>query len=280
MLNERRVSPFAVIIAYMIMAAFTILAIYPIFWLIIQSFKTTTDYLTSSKLAFPTVWHFGNYPFVWRVGRFGTLMLNSVFYTTITVGFVVLLSLMAGFAFSKLHFRITPFLHGLFIIGILLTLQSILVPLFLMVNAVGLFNTRLGVLIPYIGLGLPIGVYLCTEFVKSIPSELVESARIDGSGYLRTFFAIVFPMCVPVMATLGIISFTGTWNEFILVNVLTASDSIRTIPVGVARFAGALATDFSRQFTGLVIGLIPILVFYTIFRNHITRGVAAGAVKG
>jgi len=87
-------------------------------------------------------------------------------------------------------------------------------------------------------------------------------------------------MCVPVMATLGIISFTGTWNEFILVNVLTASDSIRTIPVGVARFAGALATDFSRQFTGLVIGLIPILVFYTIFRNHITRGVAAGAVKG
>jgi len=155
MLNERRVSPFAVIIAYMIMAAFTILAIYPIFWLIIQSFKTTTDYLTSSKLAFPTVWHFGNYPFVWRVGRFGTLMLNSVFYTTITVGFVVLLSLMAGFAFSKLHFRITPFLHGLFIIGILLTLQSILVPLFLMVNAVGLFNTRLGVLIPYIGLGFP-----------------------------------------------------------------------------------------------------------------------------
>jgi len=280
MLRERRVSPIAVVFAYVVMGMFTVLAIYPIFWLVIQSFKTTTDFLTVSRFAFPTQWHFGNYPFVWRVGRFGMLLMNSVFYTVITTVFVVVLSLMAGFAFSKIKFNITPFLHGLFIIGILLTLQSILVPLFLMTAAVGLYNTRLGVLIPYIGLGLPMGVYLCTEFVKSIPNELVESARIDGASYLRTFFAIVLPMCVPVMATLGIISFMGTWNEFILVQVLTASASIRTLPVGIASFAGALATDFSRQFAGLVIGLIPILIFYAAFGKQITRGVAAGAVKG
>ncbi|MCL2557527.1 MAG: carbohydrate ABC transporter permease [Treponema sp.] len=280
MLTEKRVSPLAVICSYVVMGIFTLLAIYPIFWLVIQSFKTTQDYMMSSKLAFPTEWYFGNYPFVWQVGRFGTLLLNSVFYTVISVGAVVVLSLMAGFAFAKLNFKITPVLHGLFIVGILITLQSILVPLFLMVRAAGLFNTRLGVLIPYIGLGLPMGVYLCTEFVKGIPGELVESARIDGAGYLRIFFFIIMPMCAPVMASLGIISFTGTWNEFIIINVLTASDTLRTIPVGVARFAGALATDFGRQFTGLVIGLIPILIFYAIFRNQITKGVAAGAVKG
>jgi len=280
MTNERRVSPVASAFAYAVMGMFAVLAIYPIFWLVVQSFKTTTDFLTVSRFAFPTEWHFGNYPFVWRVGRFGTLLMNSVFYTTLTVGFVVVLSLMAGFAFSKISFRVTPLLHGLFIVGILLTLQSILVPLFLMSAAVGLYNTRLGVLIPYVGLGLPMGVYLCTEFVKSIPGELVESARIDGAGYIRTFFFIVMPMCVPVMATLGIISFMGTWNEFILVQVLTASASIRTLPVGIASFAGALATDFSRQFTGLVIGLIPILVFYAALGRQITRGVAAGAVKG
>jgi raffinose/stachyose/melibiose transport system permease protein len=247
---------------------------------VLQSFKTTQEYMTASKLAFPSEWYLGNYPFVWRVGKFGTLLLNSVFYTVVSVGLVVVLSLMAGFAFAKLNFRITPLLHGLFIVGILVTLQSILVPLFLMVRAAGLFNTRLGVLIPYVGLGLPMGVYLCTEFVKGIPGELVESARIDGAGYLRIFFAIILPMCAPVMASLGIISFTGTWNEFIIINVLTASDTLRTIPVGVARFAGSLATDFGRQFTGLVIGLVPILIFYAIFRNQITKGVAAGAVKG
>ncbi|MCL2609179.1 MAG: carbohydrate ABC transporter permease [Treponema sp.] len=278
--NERKVTPIATALSYLVMGIFALLAIYPIFWLVIQSFKTTQEYMTASKLAFPAEWYPGNYPFVWQVGKFGMLLLNSVFYTVVSVASVVLLSLMAGFAFAKMDFKVTPFLHGLFIVGILITLQSILVPLFLMVRAVGLFNTRLGVLIPYVGLGLPMGVYLCTEFVKGIPGELVESARIDGSGYLRTFFSIILPMCAPVMASLGIISFTGTWNEFIIINVLTASDTLRTIPVGVARFAGSLATDFGRQFTGLVIGLVPILIFYAIFRNQITKGVAAGAVKG
>ena len=149
-----------------------------------------------------------------------------------------------------------------------------------MINSARLYNTRLGVLIPYIGLGLPMGVYLCTEFVKSIPGELIESARIDGAKYLRIFSGIVFPMCVPVAVTLAIISFTGTWNEFMLINILTSSDSIKSIPVGIARFSGALATDYGKQFSALVIGLIPILVFYAIFRKQITKGVAAGAVKG
>ena len=262
------------------MLAFTILAIYPIFWLVIQSFKTTQNYLTASKLSFPVQWFKGNYPYSWRMGKFGTLLLNSVFYTGVTVIAVVVFSIMAGFAFAKIKFRITAFLHGLFIIGILLTLQSIMVPLFLMMNAVKLYNTRLGVLIPYIGLGLPMGVYLCTEFIKSIHDDLIESSRLDGAGYLRIFQSIVFPMCTPVAVTLAIITFTGTWNEFMLINILTASDSIKSIPVGISRFSGALASDYGKQFSALVIGLIPILIFYGIFRNQITKGVVAGAVKG
>jgi len=278
--DSRSVSPFVKIIFYVIMAAFTITAIYPIFWLVIQSFKTTQNYLTASKLSFPAQWFMGNYPYSWRMGKFGTLLLNSVFYTVITVITVVVFSIMAGFAFSKLKFKITPFLHGLFIIGILLTLQSIMVPLFLMMNAVKLYNTRLGVLIPYIGLGLPMGVYICTEFIKSIHDELIESGRLEGAGYLRIFRSIVFPMCTPVAVTLGIITFTGTWNEFMLINTLTASDAIKSIPVGISRFSGALASDYGKQFAALVIGLIPILIFYGIFRKQITKGVVAGAVKG
>ena len=279
-MDDRNVSPIFKFVIYLIMVLFAILAVYPIFWLIIQSFKTTQEYLLTNKLSFPKTWYFANYPYIWRVGKFGTLFLNSVFYSFVTVGSVVVLALMAGFAFAKLNFKITPFLHGLFIIGILLTLQSIMVPLFLMVNAVKLYNTRIGVLIPYIGLGLPMGVYLCTEFIKSIPGELVESARIDGSGYLHIFARIIFPMCTPVAVTLAIISFTATWNEFMLINILTSKDAIKSLPVGIARFAGALGTDYGRQFAGLVIGLVPILVFYGIFRNQITKGVAAGAVKG
>jgi len=279
-MDKRSVSPVAKIAIYLLMGAFTVLAIYPIFWVMIQSFKTTQVYLTTSKLSFPSEWYVDNYPYTWRMGNFSTLFVNSVFYTFVTVSVVVTLALMTGFGFAKLKYKVTPVLHGLFIIGILLTIQSILVPLFLLVNAANLYNTRLGVLIPYIGLGLPMGVYLCTEYIKGIPTELVESARIDGAGYLRIFTMIIFPMCVPVAVTLAIITFTATWNEFILVNILTSSDSLKSLTVGVNRFAGTRATDFGRQFTGLTIALIPILVFYGIFRKQITKGVAAGAVKG
>ena len=279
-MDKRSISPVAKLLIYILMAAFTILAIYPVLWVMIQSFKTTQVYLTTRKLSLPKVWYYDNYPYTWRMGNFTTLFRNSVFYTVITVSAVVILALMAGFGFTKLKFKITPFFHGLFIIGILLTIQSILVPLFLLVNAAKLYNTRLGVLIPYIGLGLPMGVYLCTEYIKGIPNELVESARIDGAGYFRILGSIIIPMCIPVAVTLAIITFTATWNEFILVNILTSTDEYKSLTVGVNRFAGTRATDFGRQFTGLTIALIPILVFYGIFRKQITKGVAAGAVKG
>lgn len=270
----------AQIAIYVIMGVFTILAVYPLLWLVVTSFKTTQEYLTTSKLALPKVWFAGNYPYAWTMGKFGTLLINSVIYTSVTVAAVVFLGFMAGFAFAKIRNRFTPILHGIFIIGILLTLQSIMVPLFLMVTKVGLYDTRLGVLIPYIGLGLPMGVYLGTEFIKSIPDALVESARIDGAKYLRIFFSIIFPMTAPVAMTVGILSFTGTWNEFMLINVLASSDRIKSIPVGIGRFSGALASDYGKQFSALVIGMVPMLAFYLVFRKQITKGVAAGAVKG
>ncbi|HKL86071.1 MAG TPA: carbohydrate ABC transporter permease [Treponemataceae bacterium] len=267
-------------VIYLIMGVFTLLAIYPIFWLIIQSFKTTQEYLLTSKLSFPTKWFTQNYVQSWKRGNFGILMTNSVIYTSVTVVSIIVFGFMAGFAFAKIPSKATPFLSNSFIIGILLTLQSIMVPLFLLVNMVGLYNTRIGILIPYIGIGLPMGVYLSTEYIRSIPDALIESARIDGAKYLKIFSSIIVPMATPVAVTVAIMTVTGTWNEFMLINILASSDKIKSIPVGIARFSGALASDYGKQFAALVIGLIPMLVFYIIFRKQITKGVAAGAVKG
>jgi len=280
-MEKRNVSLITKFIIYVIMITFTVLTIYPILWLIVQSFKTTQVFTSTSKLSFPAEWYFGNYPFVWTQVGFYNFFNNSVIYSVITVVAVVLLANMAGFAFAKIPFKITKFFHGLFIIGILLTIQSILIPIFLMINAVNLFNTRLGVLIPYVGLGLPIGVYLFTDFIKNgIPGELIESARIDGASFIRVFGSIVFPMCAPVSITLAIITFISTWNEFILMSLLTSGDRFKSIPAAVGRFAGNLGTDYGKLFTALSISIIPILIFYFIFRKQITKGVAAGAVKG
>jgi raffinose/stachyose/melibiose transport system permease protein len=280
MAEIRGTNNFLLFVTHIIVDIFAILAIYPIFWLIIQSFKTTQEYMTTSKLNFPRLWFFDNYPWAWKMGGFSTLIVNSIIYTAITTIAVIFLSFMAGFAFAKLPSKLTPLLHGSFIIGILSTLQSILVPLFLMINAVGLYNTRLGVLIPYIGMGLPMAVYLSTEYIKSIPNSVIESARIDGAKYLHIFRTIIMPMSAPVASTVAILQVTGTWNEFMLINILVSRTELKSLPVGINMFSGALASDYGKQFSALVIGMIPMVVFYIIFRKRITTGVAAGSVKG
>ncbi len=265
---------------YAVMFFFTFMAIYPLLWLAMSSFKTTQEFQLTSKLALPEVWWWKNYPDAWMRGNFASLFGNSIFYTGLTTIAIVIFSFMAGFAFAKIPSKFTSFLHKSFVIGILLTLQSIMVPLFLLVNAVGLYDTRISILICYIGIGMPMGIYLATDYIRSIPTSLIESARIDGAPYLVIFGRIIFPMAMPVGITLAILTVSGTWNEFMLINMLASSESIKSLPVGIQRFSGALASDYGKQFAALVIGLVPMLVFYLIFRKQITRGVAAGAVKG
>lgn len=277
--NKNIKARIGMILTYFLLIAFTFLAIYPLLWLLINSFKTTTEFQLN-KLGLPQDFVLINYVDSWTRGKFPMLIFNSVIYTGLTTLFVVLLSFMAGFAFAKIPQKATKLLMGSFIIGLLLTLQSIMVPLFLMVNWMGLYNTRLGVLLPYIGIGMPLGIYLGTEYIKSIPSALIESARLDGAKYGKIFLSIILPMAKPAAITLAILTVTGTWNEFMLINILTSNDSIKSLPVGIQKFAGALSSDYGKQFASLVIGLVPMLVFYLVFRKEITKGVSAGAVKG
>lgn len=267
------------VIMYALMITFAVLTIYPIFWVIINSFKTSQAF-QMNRLGLPETWVIINYVQAWRIGNFTVLFGNSLFYTAIATAGILIGSLSAGFAFAKIPSRATKFLYGSFIVGILLTIQSIMVPLFLMINSAGLYNTRLGVLIPYIGFGLPLGVYLCTEYIRSIPDSVIESARIDGAGYLTIFARIIAPMAKPVVATLTILTIHSVWNEFMLINILVSRPALKSLPVGILMFSGALSTDYGKQFAGIVIGLVPMIVFYLIFRKQIAQGVTAGAVKG
>ena len=263
---------------YLILAIFTILTIYPLFWLLLSSFKTTQEFQLN-KLGFPLHWTIINYPIAWKIGNFGVLFLNSLFYTIGSTLAVIFLSLTAGFAFAKIQSKATSFLHGSFVIGILLTIQSLMIPLFLVASLLQLTDTRLGVIIPYIGMGLPLGIYLCTEYIKSIPDAVIESGRIEGAGYLRIFSSIIVPMARPAVTTLAILNIASVWNEFMLINMLVSKDTLRSLPVGIFRFSGALASDYGKQFAALMIGLVPMVIFYLCFRKQLTQGVSAGAVK-
>jgi len=264
--------------AYAMMLLFTAMTLYPIFWLIMNSFKSTREFQVS-QLAFPKEPTLSNYVEAWKMGDFGLLFPNSLIYTIgATVG-IVFVSLLAGFAFAKIASRATKPIYNGFVIGILITAQSLMIPLFLEVNLLGIYNTRFAVLLVYIGTGLPIGVYLATEYIKAIPSALIESARIDGASFWRIFAKIIVPMSMPVAVTLSILNISNIWNEFALINILVSRTELKSLPLGIYKFSGSLSTDYGKQFAALTIGMVPMLLFYIVFRKQITRGVAAGAVK-
>ena len=265
--------------AYAMMLLFTAMTLYPIFWLIMNSFKSTKEFQVS-QLALPRDPTLSNYVEAWKMGDFALLFPNSLIYTVGATLGIVFVSLLAGFAFAKIASRATKPIYNGFVVGILITAQSLMIPLFLEVNLLGIYNTRLAVLLVYIGTGLPIGVYLATEYIKAIPSALIESARIDGASFWRIFAKIVVPMSMPVAVTLSILNISNIWNEFALINILVSKTELKSLPLGIYKFSGSLSTDYGKQFAALTIGMVPMLLFYVIFRKQITRGVAAGAVKG
>ena len=286
-------------VAYLVMSVFALMTVFPIVWLIINSFKSTPEFRVN-MLGLPRTWIAVNYPGAWQIGEFDKLIGNSVFYTLTATAGIIFFAILAGFAFAKIRSRATAPIYGSFVMGILLSIQSLMVPLFIEVSqidrilgdffeGIGLiepghfnlfYNSRFGVILIYIGSGLPVAIYLATEYIRSIPDALVEAARIDGAGYFWIFRGVVVPMCVPIASTLAILNITGLWNEFALINILVSKTELKSLPLGIFRFSGTLTADYGKQFAALVIGMTPMLVFYIIFRKQITKGVSAGAIKG
>jgi len=172
---------FTKVVVYTVFILFTILTIYPLIWLFYSSFKPSIEIIRHA-LALPKNPTIVNYIDAWRIGKLGLYAINSVIYTTVSTAVTITLAMMASFAFAKIRYKITKFLYNLFLIGLLITLHSILVPLFLFETRIGLQDTHMGIIIPYIAISLPMAIYLGTEFVKGIPDSIIESASHHNSS--------------------------------------------------------------------------------------------------
>jgi raffinose/stachyose/melibiose transport system permease protein len=287
------------VVSYVVMGIFAFMTVAPLVWLVVSSFKSTQEFRIN-RVGLPHVWTLVNYPGAWKLGEFDKLIANSVIYTLGATLGIMFFSILAGFAFAKLRNKATPILYGSFVLGILLSIQSLMVPLFIEVSqldrlltdlfkAIGIlksgnvnffYDSRIGVLLIYIGSGLPTAIYLSTEYIKAIPGALVEAARIDGASYFKVFRWIILPMSIPIATTVAILNITNLWNEFALINILVSKTNLKSLPLGIFRFTGNLTADYGKQFAALVIGMLPMLLFYIGFRKEITKGVTAGAVKG
>lgn len=266
------------VFAWIFMVFFTFLTIAPLVWLFYSSMKPHPE-IIRNVFSLPRGFYSRNYTRAWEIGNLGLYTINSVIYTATATIITVFLALGAGYGFGKFRFKISPYLYTFFIMGLLVTAHSVLVPLFILETRLGIDDTRLGVLLPYVGFGLPFMIYLATSYVRGIPDSLEEVARIDGAGYLSIFWQVIRPISAPVVATMTIFSFVSNWNEFVFVFVLTSKQELRSLPVGVNAFAGGMSRDYGLLFAALVIATLPMILFYVFFHEQLKRGFAAGAIK-
>jgi raffinose/stachyose/melibiose transport system permease protein len=222
-----------------------------------------------------------NYTSAWIRGGMTTKFLNSIIYAGGSTFIIIMLGMMMSFAVSKLPFkRLSGIVLGLVGLGYLLSINSVIIPLFLMLTNIGLTDTHLGIMLVYVAFGFPMAILLGSQFMRGLPDSLLESATIDGATYFQAFLRIIMPMTTPVIITISIISGLGIWNEFLLVLVFASSEATKSLPVGVYSFSSLTGTQLGWQLAALVIATVPVVTIYLLYSKQLTKGVVAGAVKG
>jgi len=257
----------------------SITSIFPIFWMMYNSLKSESEFVMD-KLALPNKINFENYVEAIRIGKMQNYFINSFFNSMVTVIAVILFSFFIAYFISRYEFKGKRIIYYLFLFGMLVPVHSLLIPIFIQFSRLGLINNRFTLLFPYVAFGMPLAIFLFDSFIKTVPIEVEEAAIIDGCGTFSRIMRIVFPLCLPVVSSVVVLSFLGAWNEFPFALTLLTSSEFKTIPIGLANFSGQYSTQYTPLMAGLVIATLPVIIIYIIFNKQIVKGMTAGAVKG
>ncbi len=255
-----------------------VLFLLPVIWVLSLSLRSKKEVFTA--LFFTRGLHLENYAVAWQTFHFGGLFLNSVLVTAASVLFILAISSLAAYAFCRLRYRGSEFFFYLILLGMMIPPAAVVIPLFLIIKNLGLYNTRLALVLAYIGFGLPIAVLIFRGFFHSVPGELIEAARIDGTHEVGAFLRIILPLSTPAFATVVVFSFMQNWNEFLLALILLKDKALYTIPVGMANLVGQWDSPWQLIAAGVVIASVPIFLVYLLIQDLYVKGLTAGALKG
>lgn len=255
-----------------------VVILFPLLWMFGGGFKTDT-LLFTDPWALPTSLSFSNFISVWN-RCIATNVFNSVFYTVIGTFLTVIFSGFAAYAVVRFNFKFKYFVFIFILSGMMLAPQSSLIPIYKILTSLGLYNTRVGLLIPYVAYRIPFSFFLMWSFMLALPVEVDEAACIDGSPILRTFFQIIIPMSKPAVVTTAIMAARFIWNDFAFALVFTESDKLRTIPLGLFSLRSANNTQWTILLAGLAIASLPMIIAYIALQKYFVNGLNSGAVKG
>ncbi len=276
--SKKKLSPWMILI-YVFLIIMAVLYLAPFLWIILVSLKTKTEVI-SNPFGLPETWNWGNYSFAWTAGKLGIATLNSFIVCSVTLIATMILGSMAAFAISTMRWKLSRFVLLFFLMGMMIPIHCVLFPLYTHFSAMGLSDSLVGLMIPYLTFGLPVTIFIMVGFFDSLPHEMLEAACMDGCSIYKYFLTIALPLCRTGLFVTGMMTFIGNWNELLTAMIFIADDLKKTLPVALTKFAGPHSTNYSQQFAAIVIAVLPTIVVYCLFSNQIVDGLTTGAVKG
>lgn len=269
----------ALVLIYAFLILMMVLYLAPLLWTFMVSFKSNAEIFTA-PFALPKVIQLGNYIVAWTAGHLGTATLNSFIVCAVTLVLSMVLGAMISFAIGVMRWKASGAVLTYFMLGMMIPVHCVLIPLFTRFSKMGLSNSLIGLVIPYLTFALPITIFIMTGFFRNIPHELLESACIDGANIYQIFVQVALPLARTGFFVTGLMTFVSNWNELLLAMVFISDDSKKTLPVSLSKFVGPYNTNYSQMFAAIILAIIPTIVVYCCFSNQIVDGLTAGAVKG
>lgn len=264
-----------------VLLAYTIIAIFPVLIVVLNSFKNRRGIFTE-PLALPRAETFSveGYATVLSEGNFLLYYSNSLIVTVVSLFLILLFGAMAAHALSEYRFKLNALLGVYLILGIMVPIRLGTVAILQLMVDLSLVNTLISLILVYTAQGLPIAVFILTEFMRTLSRDIKDCARVDGLSEYRIFFEVVLPLIRPVLATVAVFSMIPIWNDLWFPLILASSDATKTVTLGVQQFIGQYTVNWSAVLASLSIAILPVLVLYAIFSRQLISGITAGAVKG
>jgi raffinose/stachyose/melibiose transport system permease protein len=261
-----------------ILVANTVLMLAPILIMVMSGFKTQAEIFTA-PFALPNFGNLTNYIAIWENTNFVRYLLNSVFVTGSSMLLILVLGTMAAYAIARYEFVGSAIVLLFFLAGLTLPLKLAIIPLFILMRDLGILNNQLSLIAVYVAMGLPSTVFIMTSFIRTLPSELEDAARMDGASELRIMWSVMLPLARPAMVIAAIQNLVPIWNDFFFPLIFIQNDDLKTLPQGLTAFMGEYVTNFGVLYAGLTLSAAPIIVVYIILSRQFINGMTQGAIK-
>lgn len=267
------------VILFVMLCLFGVLFLSPMLISFMSAFKTNGEIL-KDPIAFPSSLYTGGFEYLFAKTDFPRAFFNSMFLTIVSELMIILVIPMGAYGIARTKSKLSGAIYTFFLTGMMIPFQAYMVALFRQLNTIGVFGTLYGPIVIYIAGACGFGTLLFTSFVSGIPVEIEEAAQIDGCSSLRTFWQIVFPLLKPCTASMVILNGLGIWNDYLMPSLVLPSTGAKTINVEIYRFAGELSSRWDIVFSGVVCGIVPILIVFLCLQSYFVKGITAGAAKG